>query len=93
MTNLLFDANIVIGEMYGTIEFLLRYTVVTGVIIAVIGAAICMMAKRITMAKRNQIEINKNDRLYVTLKYLGLGLILIGMIIIAMPIEATFYRG
>ena len=75
------------------LEFLLRYTVVTGVILAVIGAAICMMAKRITMAKRNQIEINKNDRLYVTLKYLGLGLILIGMIIIAMPIEATFYRG
>lgn len=75
------------------LEFLLRYTVITGVIIAVIGAAICMMAKRITMAKRNQIEINKNDRLYVTLKYLGLGLILIGMIIIAMPIEATFYRG
>lgn len=75
------------------LEFLLRYTVITGVIIAVIGAAICMMAKRITMAKRNQIEINKNDRLYVTLKYLGLGLILVGMIIIAMPIEATFYRG
>ena len=75
------------------LEFLLRYTVVTGVIIAVIGAAICMMAKRITMAKRDQVEINKNDRLYVTLKYLGLGLILVGMIIIALPIEASFFRG
>ena len=75
------------------LEFLLRYTVIAGVIIAIIGLAICMMAKRITMAKRDQVEINKNDRLYVTLKYLGLGLILVGMIIIALPIEASFFRG
>lgn len=75
------------------LEFLLRYSVITGVVIAIIGTAICMLAKRITMAKRDQVEINKNDRFYVTLMLLGLGFILVGMIIIALPIEATFYRG
>lgn len=75
------------------LEFLLRYTVITGVIIAIIGTAICMMAKRITMAKRSQVEINKKDRLYSTLMLLGLAFILVGMIIMVLPIEATFYRG
>lgn len=75
------------------LEFLLRYSVITGVILAIIGTAICMMAKRITMAKRNQVEIDKKDKLYVTLMLLGLAFILIGMIIIALPIDATFYRG
>ncbi len=75
------------------LEFLLRYTVITGVIITMIGVALSMMAKRIVMAKRNQVEINKNDRLYVTLKYLALAFIVIGMIIMVLPIETTFYRG
>lgn len=75
------------------LEFLLRYTVITGVIIAIIGTSICMMAKRITMAKRKVVEINKKDRLYSTLMLLGLAFILIGMIIMVLPIEATFYRG
>ena len=75
------------------LEFLLRYTVITGMIIAIIGTALCMLAKRITMAKRNQVEINKKDRLYVTLLMLGLAFILVGMIIMVLPIEATFYRG
>lgn len=74
-------------------EFLLRYSVITGVIIAIIGTALCMMAKRITMAKRQQVEIDKKDRLYTTIMFLGIGLILVGMIIMALPIEATFYRG
>ncbi len=75
------------------LEFLLRYTVITGMVIAIIGTALCMLAKRITMAKRNQVEINKKDRLYVTLLMLGLAFILVGMIIMVLPIEATFYRG
>ncbi len=75
------------------LEFLLRYTVITGIIIAIIGTALCMTAKRITMAKRNQVEINKNDRFYVTLMLLGLAFIMLGMIVMVLPIEATFYRG
>ena len=75
------------------LEFLLRYTVIAGVFVAIIGTALCMTAKRITMAKRKQVEINKNDRLYNTLTYLGLAFILIGMIIMVLPIDATFFRG
>ena len=75
------------------LEFLLRYTVITGVILAIIGTALCMTAKRITMTKRKQVEIDKNDRLYTTLICLGLAFILIGMIMMVLPIDATFYRG
>ena len=74
-------------------EFLLRYTVIAGMLIATIGVAICMMAKRITMAKRQQVEFNKNDKLYSTLIVIGIMFILAGMIIIALPYRATFYKG
>lgn len=74
-------------------EFLLRYTVIAGVILAIIGTSICMMAKRITMAKRNQDVVNKSDSLYSGLLLAGIFLILLGMIVIALPFEATFYVG
>ena len=75
------------------LEFLLRYTVIAGVIIAIIGTTLCMTARRVTMSVRKQVEISRKDRLYVTLMLLGLAFIMIGMIIIVLPIEATFYRG
>ena len=75
------------------LEFLLRYTVIAGIVCAVIGTAICMMAKRITMAKRQQVEIDRKDRLYVGLHCVGLFFILLGMILIALPVEATLFRG
>lgn len=74
-------------------EFLLRYTVLAGMFVAVIGVAICMMAKRITMAKRQQVDFNKNDKLYSTLIVVGVMFILAGMIIIVLPYRATFYSG
>ena len=74
------------------LEYLLRYTVIAGILVAAIGAAICFMAKRITMAKRNVAEVNKQDKLYVTLMLVGISLILIGMIIMVLPIEGTFYK-
>ena len=75
------------------LEFLLRYTVISGTFLAIIGTAICMMAKRITMAKKQQVEIEKDDKFYATLKYVGIAFILIGMIVMVLPFEATFYRG
>lgn len=74
-------------------EFLLRYTVITGVILAVVGTVLCMLAKRVTMFKRRQEEIDKHDKIYVTMLLLGLSFIMIGMIFIALPIDATFYKG
>ena len=73
------------------LEFLLRYTVIAGIIVAAIGVAICLTAKRIVMAKRKTTTIDRKDRLYTTLMLLGLGLLLVGMIIMVLPIEATFY--
>ena len=74
-------------------EFLLRYTVIVGVILASIGVAICMMAKRITIAVRNVDVVDKRDKLYGALMVTGLLLILAGMIVVALPVEATLYVG
>lgn len=74
-------------------EFLLRYTVIFGIVVAAIGVAICMLAKRITMFKRRTDEINKNDKLYQGLLIAGICVILLGLILIALPIENTFYKG
>ena len=75
------------------LEFLLRYNVIIGILFAIVGTAICMLAKRITMAKRRQVEIDSKDKLYGALKLVGIGLILIGMICIALPLETSLYRG
>lgn len=74
------------------LEFILRYTVITGIIIMCFGVALCLLAKRITMAAKKVSEVSKSDRLYVTLMLLGLGFILVGMIITVLPIDATFYN-
>ena len=73
------------------LEFLLRYTVIAGVIVAIIGAAMCFLAKHITLSIRKTDILNNQDRIYVTILSLGVGFILVGMILIALPIEATFY--
>ena len=68
------------------LEFLLRYTVITGIVLAIIGTSICMLAKRITMSKRRQVEIDKKDKLYSTLILVGIAFILIGMIVMAVSL-------
>ena len=75
------------------LDFLLRYNVIIGIFFAIVGTAISMMAKRITMAKRQQVEIDLKDKFYVGLKVVGLCLILLGMICMALPFETSFYRG
>ncbi len=74
------------------LEFILRYTVIVGTILAIIGVAVSIMSKRIVMAIRKTDEVDKTDKLYVGLALLGLALILIGMIIMALPIENTLYK-
>lgn len=74
------------------LEFLLRYTVIIGIVVAIIGVAILLSAKRITMAKRKQEEINKNDSFYNALRIVGICLILAGMIIMVLPVNATLYK-
>lgn len=74
-------------------EFILRYTVIAGIAVSAIGVAICMLSKRITMAKRHSDSIMKNDKLYQGLIIVGVCLILLGLILIALPIENTLYKG
>ncbi|MCQ2565136.1 MAG: hypothetical protein MJ152_04715 [Clostridia bacterium] len=75
------------------LEWLCRYTVIIGVVLCMFGLALCILAKFITLAVRKTEELNKNDRLYLTLFVVGICLIMIGMISIALPIEASFYVG
>lgn len=73
------------------LEFILRYTVISGMIVAILGTALCFMAKAITISKHGE-EFSKSDKLYRTLILLGILLILIGIIVIALPINATLYK-
>lgn len=77
--------------MLSPLEYLLRYNVLIGMLVSAIGVAICIMAKKITLKKRNSNELQNNDKLYFTLMMVGFGLILAGMIITVLPFEATFY--
>ena len=71
---------------FGSIwEFLLRYNVIAGTIVAMIGAACCFSAN---MFNKREGEDGHNR-----LKIVGIVLILIGMVAIALPLEATLYRG
>lgn len=75
------------------LEFLLRPTVIVGIILAIIGTSLCFMAKRITMSKHNVDAVDKNDKLYVALMLIGVAFVLVGMIVIALPVNTTLYRG
>lgn len=74
------------------LEFLLRYTVIAGVFVAIIGVAIIFMAKRLTMTIRKQEVFDKSDRLYIALFTTGIILLLVGMIIMVLPISDTLYH-
>ena len=74
------------------LEFMLRYTVVVGTVICMVGIALCMLAKPITLKKRGVDELNKKDSIYTGLIIAGLCLIMVGMIVIALPVNATMYK-
>ncbi len=73
-------------------EFILRYTVIVGMILMAFGVATLLLAKKITIVKRKSEVVDKNDKIYVALMYIGIGLILLGMIIAVLPVEATLYK-
>ena len=73
-------------------EFILRYTVLVGMVIMAFGVATLLLAKKITMVKRKSDLIDKNDKLYVGLIFVATALILLGMIISVLPVEATLYK-
>ena len=66
-------------------EYMLRYTVIVGIVICIIGTACCFVAKMF-----NNREDGNNHSALLTI---GVVLILLGMIVMVLPIEATLYRG
>ncbi len=73
-------------------EFLLRYTVIAGIIIMIIGVALLFSAKRITIAKRGTEDVSKQDKLYLTLFITGICLLLVGMIVTVIDVPYGFYN-
>ena len=66
-------------------EFLLRYTVIVGIIVAMLGVMCCFLSKMFA----NRDNGNKHLILLTT----GLVLLLLGMIIMVLPIADTLYKG
>ena len=73
------------------LEFLLRYTVIIGMLISAIGVALCAVAKKVTLLKSKKNELDKSDKLYIRMISIGFLLILAGMIVMILPYESTFY--
>ena len=73
------------------LEFLLRYTVIIGMLISALGVALCVVAKKVTLLKSKKNELDKSDKLYIRMISIGFLLILAGMIVMILPYESTFY--
>ena len=73
------------------LEFLLRYTVIIGMIISSLGVAVCFMSKSLALKKSQKEQLDKTDKFYVRVVSIGFSLILAGMIVMILPFEATFY--
>lgn len=57
-----------------------QVNVIVGIVLAVVGLALAFLAKRITRAFRHNEEVADNDKLYITIKAIGLVLVLGGLI-------------
>ena len=58
-----------------------QVNVIIGIILAVVGLSVIFLAKRFTVAVRKTDDVDDNDKLYVTLKMIGLILVVAGMIV------------
>ena len=57
-----------------------QVNVIVGIVLAVVGLALAFLAKRITRVFRHSDEIADNDKLFITIKAIGLVLVLGGLI-------------
>ena len=67
-------------------EFIQKGNVIVGIILAILGVAMWLLAVNITKAVRKTAGIRQNDTVLVTCRVIGLVLILIGMVLIALPL-------
>ena len=63
------------------IEFLSTPNKLVGVIIAALGFALSILAKKITRVARKSDEVSDNDPIYLILLAMALCLILVGLIV------------
>lgn len=54
--------------------------VIVGIVLSVVGISFAFLSKRIARAIRKNQDISENDNIYVTLKVVGLILIVAGLI-------------
>lgn len=63
------------------IELFSHTNVVVGIILAILGFSIVLLAKRVTLAVRKKDKIENNDNLYLGLLGVALLLILVGLLV------------
>ena len=73
------------------LEFLLRYTVIIGILISSVGVALCLMAKKLSSNNSEEGQSNKQTSVYEKMGTIGFALVLVGMIVMILPFEATLY--
>lgn len=67
-------------------EFITKFNVILGIIIAAIGIASIIIAGRLAQVIDKSESVNKSSKSYIICKVVGLVCILLGMILIALPI-------
>ena len=74
-------------------EFVLRYNVMLAMLIAGIGVGLLFTAKKLTRHIQKVDVVQKDNKLLQKIQALGWLFVLIGMIIMILPFESTFFGG
>lgn len=67
-------------------EFIKRGNVILGIVLAIIGLAMYILAGSIAKAVRKGEEVKPDDKVLVGIKVAGLIVLMVGMILIALPV-------
>ncbi len=67
------------------VEFITKENVIIGFIMMVVGLALVMLAKKITIAVKSNKEIKEDDTLLNVLKIIGLIMLLVSLVLIVLP--------
>ena len=66
-------------------EFITRWNVVVGLLVASLGLALIFLARRLTQAVENTDAVSKASKSYIITKIAGVVVLLVGMVFIAIP--------
>ncbi len=68
------------------VDVISRVNVIAGIILAAVGLALTLLAKKITRIARKKQDIDEADKLYLALKGLALVMILVALIVMIIKI-------